>query len=224
MKSVRQIRRYWTSLTIGTKLLSALGFLLALALIESFAIYGVMFYTHQKSIRAIAISAEIQASVLRINKNLTEIRRLQSEFLRHYPTVGFSISRQVFVPALQAQFGELKRSSTKLNLLFSQSDQISVLNSQYIESSFYQSTANRYKAVFSEAVKLMRDIADKHTDVEQALRHQTNCMREILDKPHHSRVLVLFLRCTSLNTNISPPAARCLCNPRLIRPLRFGRN
>lgn len=187
-----QIQQWWYRLTIPTKFTLAFGMFLALMIFIAATSYSAISIIQYEQEIVLATSSDIQRNVFRMDASLEKSRRLQRDFFLEYPVGGFEHARDSYGLAATAEISTMLTLNIALQQQVAQLNDNSLLRESLRDLTLYQSTAERYSAIFHETMLLVSRLVDPDTGLETQFLGVLEQLGETVQISTDSQVQALY--------------------------------
>lgn len=184
--------RYWRNLNISGKFTWTFGiFLFLIFLVDLTGFVSLNIIRRQAELAAIA-SSDIQSLVWEMDRNLSEARKLQNEFLHQYSRIGFQSSYDRYGGEVAEYIARVLKYARELKEYTDASEIFESVKGAEINLSLYLSSAERYAATYRELLFMLTTLAHEEYGLEARLAAASSELYRIF--PREDRELTALFR------------------------------
>jgi PAS domain S-box-containing protein len=169
----------WKNLSITSKFISTFSTIIALILLVSITNYSALSYIRHQTDSIISNDMEIRRLVFELKSGFEKIRRLESDFFRSYPAIGFSSSQESYALPASELTSHLMELNSLLQKRIATAGFRQELPTSDVNLNFYFSTARQHHTTFQETITLVKHLADESTGL---LAHLANISAKLLEE------------------------------------------
>jgi signal transduction histidine kinase/PAS domain-containing protein len=193
MRVIKFLYRRWGELGINTKFRLAFGALLVLIVLM--ALNGLVALTTVRSHTeaAIVTSMEFQRLVLEMDGHLQRARRLEKDFFRRWPEIGFAAGKEQYVQAFREEITQLNDTNGRLRAVISGAGVSDALRESDFDLNNYSGLVNLYADRFYLAVDGVAELGMDGTGVLARLEQSSTLLHEALELAGDAELMNWYL-------------------------------
>ncbi|MDM8518646.1 ATP-binding protein [Anaerolineales bacterium HSG6] len=192
------LQKYWRNLSINSKFRVVFGLFLLLIVFIALTGFFALTAVHTKTKATIVNNMEFQRLVLEMDNHLQHARRLEKDFFRNWPIVGYEQAYQEYVSAYRAEIIQLNQANAELQELVTAPDTSDLLRPSYLNLSSYRGLINLYADRFEIAVNNVSELGATKSGILTTLTQNSVALQKTLTELNQPELNNIYLQMETL--------------------------